>query len=70
MNFAQTVVSKTIKNIPESLRRKYIESTYRLRLAQQDETALTCDDLQSTVGWILDQKDADVQAAFQGQYDE
>jgi hypothetical protein len=69
-NFAQTVVSKTINGIPESLRRKYIESTYRLRLAQQDATALTCDDLQSTVGWIFDQKDADVRAAFQGQYDE
>jgi hypothetical protein len=40
------------------------------KFAQQDISFFTCEDLQSTVDWIFEQKDDDVRAAFQGQYDE
>jgi hypothetical protein len=40
------------------------------KFAQQENSPLTCEDLQSTVEWIFEQKDGDFRAALQGQYDE
>ena len=69
-NFAQTVVSTTLSGTYFDRHRLVRQIIMGNKFAQQENSPLICEDLQSTVEWIFEQKDDDVRAAFQGQYDE
>jgi hypothetical protein len=74
MNFAETVMSKTFSNAYDyDWKRALSEHFYAgkpMFYAQQDTEPSTCQDVLGILQSVLAQKDDDVLAAFEGQYDE